>query len=50
MVFESIDILDGWDGNFKERPATSGNYVYKLSVLLFDDSIYNASGSLTLVR
>ena len=50
MVFESISILDGWDGNFKERPATSGNYVYKLSVLLFDDSIYNASGSLTLVR
>ena len=50
MVFESINILDGWDGNFKERPATSGNYVYKLSVLLFDDSIYNASGSLTLVR
>lgn len=50
MVFESINILDGWNGNFKERPATSGNYVYKLSVLLFDDSIYNASGSLTLVR
>jgi gliding motility-associated-like protein len=50
MVFESINILDGWDGNFKERPATSGNYVYKLSVLLYDDSIYNASGSLTLVR
>ena len=50
MVFESINILDGWNGNFKERPATSGNYVYKLSVLLFDDSIYNASGSVTLVR
>ena len=50
LVFESINLLDGWDGNFKERPATVGNYVYKLSVLLYDDSIYNASGSLTLVR
>jgi len=50
MVFESTDIINGWDGNFKERPMPSGNFVYKLSIQLYDDSIYNASGSITLVR
>ena len=50
MVFESTDIQIGWDGNFRERPMQSGNYVYKLSMQWYDDTIYNASGSLTLVR
>ena len=50
MVFESTDIQTGWDGNFRERPMQSGNYVYKLSMQWYDDTIYNASGSLTLVR
>ena len=50
MVFESTDIQTGWDGNFRERPMQSGNYVYKLSMQWYDDTVYNASGSLTLVR
>ena len=50
MVFESADISIGWDGNFKERPLPNGNFVYKLSILLYDNTIYNSSGSLTLVR
>ena len=50
LVFESADISIGWDGNFKERPLPNGNFVYKLSILLYDNTIYNSSGSLTLVR
>jgi len=49
-VFESVNINDAWDGLYKGRPAQEGNFVYDLSLQLYDDSIIRKSGSLTLVR
>lgn len=49
-VFQSSEVDNGWDGNFKGKPLPNGNFVYKLSVLTYEDKIINKSGSSTLVR
>ena len=49
-VFESVDVNASWDGFYKGRPAQEGNYVFELTVQLYDESIVRKTGSLTLVR
>lgn len=49
-VFESVNINMTWDGFYKGRPAQEGNYVFDLSLQLYDDTIIRKSGSLSLVR
>ena len=51
IVFETTDIENCWDGNYKDKPANSGVFVYRLYVKLYNnDEPIDISGNTTLVR
>jgi gliding motility-associated-like protein len=51
LVFETTDIATCWDGNYKDKPANSGIFVYRLYVKLYNnDEPIDISGNTTLVR
>jgi gliding motility-associated-like protein len=50
MVFETDDILAGWDGNYKGKPASPGVYVYYLRAVCYDQSEFTKKGNVTLLR
>jgi len=51
LVFETTDIDTCWDGNYKDKPANSGIFVYRLYVKLYNnDEPIDISGNTTLVR
>jgi hypothetical protein len=59
VVFESETPIGGsqsansticWDGEFRGKPVQSGTYVYTIYARLFDDTIVEDSGNLTVVR
>jgi gliding motility-associated-like protein len=49
-VYESNNINEGWDGNYKGALATPGVYVYTLKVVFDDNTTRNFKGSVTLLR
>ena len=49
-VFESTDILLGWDGKLNEVPMNDGVFVYLLEVKYCNGEIHKEQGSLTLVK
>ena len=49
-VFESEDVLTGWDGTYKGKKAAMGVYAYYLKVIFDDGSPGNYTGSVTLLR
>ncbi len=52
LVFESQDISRGWDGTYKNDPAPSGAYVYKIEYAagMVPDEIMNLTGIVVLIR
>ena len=51
LVFETTDIDNCWDGNYKDKPMNSGIFVYRLYVKLYNnDEPIDVSGNTTLVR
>jgi len=50
LVFETETLEECWDGTFKNKPEISGVYAYKLYVMLFDGTVIEDSGNVTLVR
>ncbi|MES2394916.1 MAG: gliding motility-associated C-terminal domain-containing protein [Bacteroidota bacterium] len=49
-VFESLDLLVGWDGKLNEVPMNDGVFVYLLEVKYCNGETVKEQGSLTLVR
>jgi len=49
-VFETTGPESCWDGTYKGQPVKSGVYAYKLYAKLFDNTVVEESGNLTLVR
>ncbi len=49
-VFESLDILVGWDGKLNEVPMNDGVFVYLLEVKYCNGETVKEQGTLTLVR
>lgn len=49
-VFESSDPINGWDGNYKNKPIDIGVYSYYLNAILLDGETHTESGSINLVR
>jgi gliding motility-associated-like protein len=49
-VFETTDPESCWDGTYKGQPVNSGVYAYKLYAKLFDNTVIEESGNLTVVR
>ena len=52
LVFEWNDINDGWDGTYRNEPAPSGVYIYKITVedRNYDDNVKSYVNSIVLVR
>lgn len=50
MVFESNDILIGWDGTFKGERQPIGTYVYVVEAVFNDGEQQIRKGSITLIR
>lgn len=50
MVFNAIDVNDGWDGNFKRQPQGIGVYVFFAEVVYKTMEVETVSGSVTLIR
>lgn len=49
-VFESLDVLTGWDGTYKGKMAPVGVYAYIARVVFEDGTPRNLKGSITLLR
>lgn len=49
-VFETTDIILGWDGKLNEVPMNGGIFVYLLEVKYCNGEIVKEQGSLTLVK
>lgn len=49
-VFESSDRYFQWDGTYKSSALSSGIFAYHLQVKLYDDSIVNSKGNISLIR
>ena len=49
-IFETTDPEICWDGLYKDKPVNSGVYAYKLYAELFDGTVIEESGNLTIVR
>lgn len=49
-VYEATDITESWDGFYKGKPISMGNFVYNLNIQMYDDTIVHKAGSITLVR
>lgn len=50
LVFQTNSTDLCWDGNFRDKPAMSGVYAYKLFVRLNNGEVIEESGNVTLVR
>ena len=49
-VFETTDITQGWDGNFKGTPQPFGVYVYEVSAVTSDGHMFTKHGNVTLIK
>lgn len=49
-VYESNNVLEGWDGSYKGKPAKSGVYVYYLNAKLINAEEVKTKGNVTLIR
>lgn len=50
LIFESVDIMQGWDGKIKGRPAPQGVYIYLAQYQLEEGKDKQQKGSLFLLR
>jgi gliding motility-associated-like protein len=50
LVFESTDKNICWDGNFRDKPMSSGVYVYTFEATLLTGEKVEQKGNITLVR
>jgi gliding motility-associated-like protein len=49
-VFETADKTICWDGKYKGKDVNTGVYAYKLIATLFDGTVIEESGNLTIIR
>ena len=49
-IFETKDILNGWDGTIERKPAPSGVYGYTLTYGILTGETKEMSGTVTLIR
>jgi gliding motility-associated-like protein len=49
-MYETTDILKGWDGKANGEECMQGVYVYHVEVTSFEDKVYKYYGTITLLR
>ena len=50
LMYESTNINDGWDGNYKGQPQPLGVYIYEAQAVNESGKIYTKRGNITLLR
>nr|NQU91174.1 gliding motility-associated C-terminal domain-containing protein [Bacteroidota bacterium] len=50
LIFESDNLDEGWDGNYKGQYVTSGAYVYLISCKTFEGQKIEKKGTVTVIR
>ena len=50
LLYESTNINDGWDGNYKGQPQPFGVYIYEAQAVSESGKIYTKRGNITLLR
>lgn len=49
-VFETQQLQEGWDGNYKGEPSAAGVYTYSVRIRYLDQSIEIKKGDVVLIR
>jgi gliding motility-associated-like protein len=50
LVFETTDIMQGWDGTYKGKAQPEDVYVYVVEAVTVSGNIFKKQGNLTLIR
>ena len=50
LMFETTDINQGWDGNFKGQSQPLGVYVYEVQAVASDGTLFTKHGNVTLIK
>lgn len=50
LVFNTKNVVNGWDGTFNGKPAPADTYFYQIEVVLPDGTHQNFKGDITLIR
>ncbi len=50
LVFETNNIDDKWDGNYKGKRLEPGVYVYHLNFICYNHQVFIKKGNITLIR
>ena len=50
IVFKTVNVKDGWDGNFKGLEQDNGVYTYLLEMVGFSGKRINQKGNIVLIR
>ncbi len=49
-VFETTNVMHGWDGSYKGQPMSNGVYVFYVRATCWDGSYFEKKGNVTLLR
>lgn len=50
LVYESRDMLKGWDGTFNSQAQDAGTYIWKVNLTDVDNTVETANGTVVLIR
>lgn len=50
LVFSSVDLNEGWDGTYKDAPASPGIYPYQVNITYLDGEVIKSKGSINLIK
>jgi gliding motility-associated-like protein len=50
LVYDSTQIEEGWDGNFKGKPLPIETYSFKVSVRTYENTILSKTGTIKIIR
>ena len=50
LVFETINLSNGWDGTFKGKDVDPGVFVYHLVITCYNKEIFRKKGNITVIR
>ncbi len=50
IVFETDNLVNGWDGNFRGNPQIADTYNYVVKVITYNDEVLEKKGSINLLR
>ena len=50
LLYESVDILEGWNAKYKGKDVPLGVYVYRVKIVSFDNQYFRKVGSINVIR